>query len=140
MGAGGRPTDYTLEKVTDICERLSNGEKLKDVLSIHKIARSTFFKWKRENKEFSDLYINVAQDKGELCIEEIDQTIEDLVSGSLDASTANVIIQTLKWKASKFYPKMYGDSSKVDVTTLGQPIENKSTVINVSVVQPKDED
>lgn len=121
-------TDYTFEKAVSICEMLSNGESLKSVLEKHSIVRSTFFKWKRDNKEFSDLYINIAQDKGELCIEEIDQTVEDLKAGLLDASTANVIIQTLKWKAAKFYPKMFGDSSKIDVTTNGQAINQPLTI------------
>jgi hypothetical protein len=116
----GAPTKYSYELVQNICERLSNGDKLKDVLKDVGIVRSTFFKWKRENKEFSDLYVNVAHDKGELCIEEIDQTIEDLRNGKMEASVANVIIQSLKWKASKFYPKMFGD--KLDVTTQGEKI------------------
>jgi hypothetical protein len=129
----GRLSDYSFEKVTSICEMLSNGEKLKDVLSHHQIVRSTFFKWKRENKEFSDLYVKIAQDKGELCIEEIDQTIEDLKNGVIDASTANVIIQTLKWKAAKFYPKMFGDSSKVDVTTNGESINKPLTAEEIKL-------
>jgi hypothetical protein len=123
MGAG-RPTDYTFELVHEMCTELSNGAKLQDVLKKHGIVRSTFYKWKRDYKEFSDLYINVAQDKGELCVDEIDQTIEDLRNGVIDPSTANVIIQALKWKAAKFYPKMFADRIDHDHTTKGEQITN----------------
>lgn len=117
VNSGGRPTDYSFDLVKRICERLSNGEKLPDILQDDGMpVRSTFYKWKREHREFSDLYVNVAQDKGELCLDEIDQTIEDLRKGKLDPSSANVIIQTLKWKAAKFYPKMFGDKTVIDQT------------------------
>ena len=129
MGAG-RPDTYDFELCTEICERLYD-ESLTDVLKNNDKypARSTFFKWKRENKELSDLYVNIAQDKGILFIEEIDQTIEDLRKGRIEPAAANVIIQSLKWKAAKFYPKMFGE--KLDVTTDNKPIENKS--INLTI-------
>lgn len=119
--SAGRPTDYDYELVKGICTRLSEGEKLPNILSEDGMpVRSTFYKWKRDNKEFSDLYVNVAHDKGELCVEEIDSTIDDLKVGKIDASTANVIIQALKWKAAKFYPKMYGE--KLDITSKDEKI------------------
>jgi len=118
----GTKTKYSFNIALQMCECLSNGDKFKQVIEDQNIARSTFFKWKRENKEFSDLYVNVAQDKGELCIEEIDQTMQDLKDGIIDPSTANVLIQTLKWKASKFYPKMYGDKLDLSIETV-KPIE-----------------
>lgn len=119
----GRPTDYDFDLVKGICTRLSEGEQLKDILSEEGMpARSSFFLWKREHKQFSDLYVNVQQDKGELFIEEIDDTVNLLRQGKMDPSTANVIIQALKWKASKFYPKMFGD--KTDITSQGEKIQS----------------
>jgi len=42
-------------------------------------------------------------------IEEIDHVYDMLKAGELEPSVANVLIQTKKWTASKFYPKMFGD-------------------------------
>jgi hypothetical protein len=123
--AAGRPIEYNFELAKEICEQLYD-QSLTDVLKLKKKypARSTFFLWKRNNKELSDLYVNIAQDKGILFIEEIDQTIIDLRNGEIGPSTANVIIQTLKWKAAKFYPKMFGDKSELDITTKGQQLNS----------------
>jgi hypothetical protein len=123
----GRPTKYNFELAKEICEQLYD-KSLSDVLRSKKNypARSTFFLWKRENSELSDLYVNIAQDKGVLFIEEIDQTIIDLKNGKIDPSTANVIIQALKWKAAKFYPKMFGDKSEVDITSKGEKISTNN--------------
>ena len=49
------------------------------------------------------------------------------LKGEIDASTANVVIQTDKWLSSKFYPKMYGD--KVDHTTNGKDLPTSNVVI-----------
>ncbi len=127
----GRPSEYDFGLVKAICIRMSEGEKLPEILKGEGMpARSTFFDWKRTYKDFSDLYVNVQQDKGELFIEEIDETIEDLKKSKIDPSTANVIIQALKWKASKFYPKMYGD--KVDIMSGGEKMPTPITFISAS--------
>ena len=48
--------------------------------------------------------------------------MSDLKKGRYDGSVARVLIDTLKWKASKYYPKMFGD--KLDVTTDGEKINH----------------
>jgi hypothetical protein len=117
----GRPSTYNFELCKEICLKLYLPEfkSVGQVLETDERfpARSTFYKWKREHKEISDLYVNIQQDQTHLFIEEIDQTIEDLRSGLIDPSTANVIIQALKWKAAKYYPKMFGDKSEVQQNT-----------------------
>ena len=40
-----------------------------------------------------------------------------LISKEIDASTYNTLVQTLKWKMAKFYPKMFGDKIEVDQNT-----------------------
>jgi hypothetical protein len=39
----------------------------------------------------------------------MDEIWEGCRLGKYDPSTARVLIDTLKWKAAKYYPKMYGD-------------------------------
>jgi hypothetical protein len=59
-----------------------------------------------------------------------------LKNGLYDASTANVLIQTLKWKASKYYPKMFGDKVQqehsgeitTNVISLGSGIKPNETI------------
>jgi len=47
-----------------------------------------------------------------------------------EITAANVLIQTNKWKASKFYPKMYGD--KVDLTSDGDKIQTNTIPLVLS--------
>lgn len=119
-----RPSEYNLEMAKVICNEVAGGFNIKTVLKSDDTYPdfSTWCRWKRENEELRNLYVNSMQDKSESELEEIDHVYDELKAGNLEPSVANVLIQTCKWKASKFYPKMYGD--KVDVTSKGEHINS----------------
>lgn len=120
-----RPSEYDYKLSEEICELVACGSNLMDALSSDNRFPSwpTFRRWKAEHSELRTLYVNSVQDKSEPLLKEMDEIGQDLRNGVIDASTANVLIQTLKWKLAKFYPKMFGDNKTVDLTTLGQSIQ-----------------
>lgn len=126
-----RPSQYDFKVCQDICAEVANGFNIKSVLGSKDEYPTfqTWCNWKREHNELFDLYVKAMQDKAESELEEIDHVYSELKAGNLDASTANVLIQTNKWKASKYYPKMFGD--KVDVTTGGDKLP-PSQVVDLS--------
>ena len=116
-----RPSEYDFELCKLICDELADGDNIKSILKESKYPDwSTFRRWKNENEELRTLYVNSQQDKAIALESEIDDTITLLKEGTLEASEANVIIQTLKWKMAKFYPKVFSD--KVDVTSGGEKV------------------
>lgn len=133
-----RPTEYNIELCKEICERIVLGEHIKPILDSKEEYPSfpTWCKWKRENDELFNLYTRSIQDKAEMLIFEINQTMQDVRIGNLDASQGRLIIDTYKWMASKFYPKMFGD--KVDVTSGDKPIQVAPPQIIFQA--PKEED
>jgi len=119
-----RLTEYNYELCEEICEKIALGGNIVDVLDKNESypSWSTFRRWKNENEELQTLYVKAIQDKSEAVIFEIDEICKELRKGDLDPSTANVLIQTLKWKAAKFYPKMFGDKVDVDHKTNGKDL------------------
>jgi len=138
MGAG-RPSDYDFELCKEICEVVANGSNIVATLKANETfpSWSTFRRWKNENFELQTLYVTAIQDKSEAVIFEIDEILFELRKGDIEAPVANVLIQTLKWKAAKFYPKMFGDNKNVDVTTKG---ESMNTPTPISFVDKSKED
>ena len=120
-----RLTEYDYDLCIEICDKVADGLNIMDILASNKNypSWSTFRRWKNDNEELRTLYVNSQQDKGIALEKEIDDTLQLLRDGEIDASTANVIIQTIKWKMSKFYPKMFGD--KLDLTSKDEKIESK---------------
>lgn len=117
-----RPSEYDFELCKEVCQEVANGLNIKTVLKSKDEYPdfSTWCRWKRENDELRNLYINAIQDKAESVDEELDTLKVMLLSKEIDPSTYNTLAQTLKWKAAKYYPKMFGD--KIDHTTDGKAI------------------
>lgn len=111
-----RLTEYNLDMAKEVCQLVQDGMNVKAALKTNDAFPSfpTWCKWKRENSELLNLYVNAIQDKAEGVDCSIDETIEELRDGKIEPSAANVIIQTYKWKASKYYPKMFGDKQEID--------------------------
>lgn len=120
----GRPNTYDFELCKQICDEIANGFNVKTVLSSKSEYPTfqTWCNWKRDHAELFDLYIKAIQDKAESVDEEIDSIYDGLKNGAYDASVANVLIQTLKWKASKYYPKMFGDKVQNEITVMNIPV------------------
>jgi len=106
-----RLSEYDFEMCKTICAEVAEGFNIKTILKSKPEYPTfqTWCNWKREHQELFDLYVKAMQDKAESEIEEIDHVYDMLKAGELEPSVANVLIQTKKWTASKFYPKMFGD-------------------------------
>lgn len=126
-----RPSEYNFDLCEEICAEVANGFNIKTVLSSKNEYPTfqTWCNWKREHKELFDLYIKSIQDKAESVEEELESIYDGLKAKEYDPATANVLIQTLKWKASKYYPKMFGD--KIDHTTDGEKINTNISILNI---------
>jgi hypothetical protein len=128
-----RLTEYNYKICLEICEIIALGGNIMNVLesSNNFPAWSTFRRWKRDNEELRTLYVNSIQDKAEALEKEMDDYRDMLISKEIDASTYNTLVQTLKWKMSKFYPKMFGE--KLDIVSDGVAL----TGIDFNVISKK---
>lgn len=124
-----RLTEYNFELCEKICEEVATGGNIMTILENNNQypSWSTFRRWKRENEELRTLYVNSQQDKAEALEKEMDYYRGMLLAKEIDASTYNTLVQTLKWKMAKFYPKVFGD--KTDITTNGKEIQSAPPTI-----------
>lgn len=121
---------FDIEKVYRICDMVADGANIKKACKENDISYNAFRDWRKDNEVVSNLYVKAVQDKGDSVDAEIDRILEMLEKGDVDASTANVMIQTYKWKASKYYPKMFGQNSSIDLTTQGEKITGSPIIID----------
>lgn len=135
----GRPSEYNFDMCVEICSEVADGYNVKTILKSKEEYPTfqTWCNWKREHTELFDLYIKTMQDKAEALEEEIDLYRTMLLSKEIDASTYNTLVQTLKWKMSKFYPKMFGD--KIQQEHSGE-IKTTPSAINVRIIENTDDE
>jgi len=115
-----RLSEYNFELCKTICHEVVNGANIKTVLKSKEEYPTfqTWCNWKRDKSELFDLYIKSIQDKAEALEEEMDMYRDMLLAKQIDPSTYNTLVQTLKWKMAKFYPKMFGEKNEVINTNL----------------------
>jgi hypothetical protein len=120
----GRPSEYNYELCKTICEHVANGMGIIKALEQSEDYPSwtTFRRWKSENTELQTLYACAREDRSNANEDRIDGILEKIETGEIDPASARVMIDTIKWKMAKENPKVYGDSSKVDVTSGGDKI------------------
>lgn len=126
-----RLTEYNFDLCIEICEEIALGSNIMTILENNNNypSWSTFRRWKRDNEELRTLYINSQQDKAEALEKEMDDYRSMLLAKEIDASTYNTLVQTLKWKMAKFYPKVFGD--KTDITSGGEKINTNISILNI---------
>lgn len=115
----GRPHEYNFEICKEICELVANGLNIKQALAKDPKRYPVFWtwcRWRGEHDDLNDLYVRSIQAKADIVDAEIDDIHADIKRGKIDPSAGRLLIDTLKWKAAKYYPKMYGDKTQVEVS------------------------
>lgn len=107
MSAEERET--VLESVID---GMANGQTLQDVASNLKIAASTIRKWLMSEDALFERYLKARKLQGQALAEEAIKVARETTNHSSAAD--RVLIDTLKWAASKANPSEYGEKQTVE--------------------------
>lgn len=109
------------EVMPELFERMASGESVMDVCAIRGWSRSTLNLWAHSPKwrqKYMEAREALGAFQGERVIAEAERAAEQRDHGKI--AGLKVLVDALKWAASKHYPKVYGD--RVDVTSGGEQI------------------
>ena len=130
-----------IKSFPDIIHDVASGDSLMKALDKHHTHIQVFFDYIDSDPKLYDEYTRAREQRGESCVARIDEYQEALKQRTMDAQTARVLIDTEKWKASKFYPKMYGEKQAVEVTGKdGKDLALTPPVINILPVKANNGD
>jgi len=127
----GRPTDYSIEFVTEFCSLLVDGTSVNTLCKRDDMpTSSTIFLWLSKHKEFSEKYAEAKEMAAEALAEEIFDIADNgsndwMESNDNEGSAAyrlngeniqrsRLRVDTRKWYLSKIVPKKYGDRHHVE--------------------------
>lgn len=135
----GRPSDYTAETASIICDRLAKGESLRAICRDDDMpAASSVFLWLNKHPEFTEQYARAREAQADFYAEEIIEISDDgtndwmarrseaekgagIESGWVlngeHVQRSRLRVDARKWFASKVAPKKYGD--KLEATLQG---------------------
>ena len=106
-----RPSEYTPEVGEFICLKMAEGKSLTEIRELDNRvpSRVTIIKWKVTYPEFAALYKEARAAQAEHYVDEILKETERPSTDKVDAMDKRTKIDTLKWIACKFYPRVYGE-------------------------------
>ncbi len=132
MATTGRPSKYSNELATSICEQICTSSKsLRTICEGLDISVASVLTWLRDKPEFLAQYTRAKEEQADYMIEEMIDIADD---GSNDLMTvtkgdasyemenkevtnrSKLRVETRKWIASKLKPKKYGDKLDVNQT------------------------
>lgn len=152
---GGRPSIYTEELATAICEKIATTSfslrTICDDDSMPSVA--TILNWLKDKPQFLAQYTRAKEEQADYLIEEMIDIADD---GSNDLMTiakgneyyevenkevtsrSKLRVETRKWIASKLKPKKYGE--KLDVTTDGEKLNQQLIIQGKKFSKSEDTD
>jgi len=137
----GRPTVYTEQKATIICEAIAAGESGRAACKKAGIAESMLYAWLKDRREFQEQYARARERQADKLAHEVIEIADEAVieasyqgeAVTLDVSSTAVArnrlrVDARKWAAGKLAPKKYGDKLAIGGDEDAPPLLHKVDV------------
>ncbi len=85
-------------------------------------------RWRAQIPKFAELYKSATEDRADSLVDEM----LDVAHSEPDPKRARVIIDTMKWAAAKFKPRVYGDRVAITGAADGAPIQVERVISEIS--------
>jgi len=106
----GRPSKYSEELTTTICNRIAQGESLVDICKTPGIPHYiTVIRWlaEEDKRTFATKYARAREAQADVMDAQILRIAEQCTPESANADRVKLV--ALQWRASRLAPKKYGD-------------------------------
>ncbi len=147
----GRPSGYTDEIAATICERIAEGESIRDICASDDMpSTSMVFRWlaKEEHASFREQYARARETQADVIFDEILTIADDARNDWMKRENGDgkegkelntehlqrsrLRIDARKWMAGKLRPKVYGDRVAIGGDKDMDPIQTEETGANLS--------
>ena len=112
---------YAVDAVTDIQERviteIQAGRSLRQVCKDDGMPHfTTVLRWIIADGQFATKYARARTAQADTLFDRMEEVEESVANGSMDSHAARVVLDSMRWRASKLAPKIYGDRLDVSVS------------------------
>ena len=112
---------YVAEQVTDIQQRLvaeiQTGRSLRQVCTDEGMPHfTTVLRWVALDADFASKYARARTAQADTLFDRMEAVEEAVAAGTMDSHAARVVLDSMRWRASKLAPTVYGDRLDVSVS------------------------
>ena len=112
---------YAMVEVSEIQERLvaeiQTGRSLRQVCADDGMPDiRTVTRWLVADADFAHKYARARMAQADVLFDRMEAVEEQVSAGTMDSHAARVVLDSMRWRASKLAPKVYGDRLDVQVS------------------------
>ena len=112
---------YATDEVTEIQEKLlaeiQTGRSLRQVCTDEGMPHfTTVLRWVAADGQFASKYARARTAQADTLFDRMEAVEEAVSAGTMDSHAARVVLDSMRWRASKLAPKVYGDRLDVQVS------------------------
>jgi hypothetical protein len=112
---------YAVQEVTEIQDRLvaeiQTGRSLRQVCKDDGMPHfTTVLRWVASDADFAIKYTRARVAQADTLFDRMEEVEEAVSAGTMDSHAARVVLDSMRWRASKLAPKVYGDRLDVQVS------------------------
>ena len=112
---------YAVQEVTEIQDRvvaeIQTGRSLRQVCQDDGMPNfRTVQRWIVDDGQFAVKYARARVAQADTLFDRMEEVEEAVSAGTMDSHAARVVLDSMRWRASKLAPKVYGDRLDVQVS------------------------
>ncbi len=134
--------DKKQRQFNTVCERIAGGESLQGICAEMRKddpkafpAASTVLLWKDSAPELAECYARAKEERGEF---HGNQVLTKAMDETIEPNSRKIMVDALKWTASKLYPRVYGDKLALggadDLPAIKQEVQERADGFTEGIV------
>jgi hypothetical protein len=106
-----------IQMVDTLLEQIEAGKSMREVCRTDGMPdHGTIIRWMRDDPALATKYARARMAQADVLVGRMEAVEEAVSAGTMDSHAARVVLDSMRWRASKLAPKVYGDRLDVSVT------------------------
>ena len=103
--------------VETLLEQIEVGKSMREVCRMDGMPdHTTVIRWMRDDAGLATRYARARMAQADTLFDRMEEIEESVKGGTMDSHAASVVLDSMRWRASKLAPKVYGDRLDVSVS------------------------
>jgi len=136
--------DATKNAMVDaLLVQIETGKSMREVCRMDGMPdHTTVIRWMRDDAALATRYARARTAQADTLFDRMEAVEEAVAAGTMDSHAARVVLDSMRWRASKLAPKVYGDRLDVSVSDTRISISGalqaaQARLVNVVDVTPR---
>ena len=110
--------DATKNAMVDaLLVQIETGKSMREVCRMDGMPdHTTVIRWMRDDAGLATKYARARMAQADVLFDRMEAVEEAVSAGTMDSHAARVVLDSMRWRASKLAPKVYGDRLDVSVS------------------------